>query len=272
MSKTQYILLPETASTNTFAKENLQDFSRDYAVVYTLNQTAGRGMEGNHWESQGGKNISFSIICHPNMVKPSEQFIISMAIAVDIITVLQKLYPVGKDNFKVKWPNDIYWKDKKLGGILIENTLKGYRMDSCIIGIGINVNQEFFKSDAPNPVSLKHILRKETDPIELMELISDQFSQTLQVIKLLEDTDNHSLNIRYDSIRDDYHRLLYRYDNQLHAFQEGDSTFEAKIRKVQNDGRLTLIKASGEEKDYWLKEVKFTLENTREPSRNLEKT
>lgn len=259
MNKVHYILLPETPSTNTYAKEKLNDFSNVFAVVYTQNQTAGRGMDGNCWEAKAGKNISFSIICHPKMVKPSEQFILSMAIAVDIVTVLQKLFPEEKENFRVKWPNDIYWKDKKLGGILIENSLKGYRMDTCIVGIGINVNQEFFHPEIPNPTSLKQILKHETDAIELMEAIAEQYRNTLDLIKLLENTDNHSLNIKYDSIRDDYHRLLYRFDDKLHPFMEGDKNFEAKIRKVQNDGRLTLVTSDGEEKEYWLKEVKFVI-------------
>lgn len=259
MSNVHYILLPETPSTNTYAKEKLNDFSHDYIVVYTQNQTAGRGMDGNSWEAKAGKNISFSIVCHPKMVKPAEQFVLSMAIAVDIVTVLQKLYPEEKDNFRVKWPNDIYWKDKKLGGILIENTLKGYRMDTCIVGIGININQEFFHAEVPNPISLKQILKRDADAIEVMELIAERYKKTLDLIKLLEDTDNHSLNIKYDSIRDSYHRLLYRYDNDFHTFQEGEKTFEAKIRKVQNDGKLLLVTHDGEEKEYWLKEVKFII-------------
>ncbi len=259
MSKVRYILLPETPSTNTFAKENINDYSHDYTVVYTQNQTAGRGMDGNTWEAKAGKNISFSIICHPKMVKPSEQFVLSMAIAVDIVHVLQKLYPEEKDCFRVKWPNDIYWNDKKLGGILIENSLKGYRMDTCIVGIGINVNQEFFHPEIPNPISLKQILKREADAIEVMETISEQYNNTLDVIKLLENTDNHSLNIKYDSIRDDYHRLLYRFDDKFYPFMEGEKQFEARIRKVQNDGRLLLVTSDGEEKEYWLKEVKFVI-------------
>ncbi len=259
MSNVHYILLPETPSTNTYAKEKLNDFSHDYIVVYTQNQTAGRGMDGNSWEAKAGKNISFSIVCHPKMVKPAEQFVLSMAIAVDIVTVLQKLYPEEKGNFRVKWPNDIYWNDKKLGGILIENTLKGYRMDTCIVGIGININQEFFHAEIPNPISLKQILKRDADAIEVMELIAERYKNTLDLIKLLEDTDNRSLNIKYDSIRDSYHRLLYRYDNDFHTFQEGEKTFEAKIRKVQNDGRLLLATSDGEEKEYWLKEVKFVI-------------
>lgn len=259
MSKIRYILLPETPSTNTFAKENLNDFSRDYTVVYTQNQTAGRGMDGNTWEAKAGKNVSFSIVCHPKMVKPAEQFVLSMAIAVDIVHVMQKLYPEEKDNFRVKWPNDIYWNDKKLGGILIENTLKGYRMDTCIIGIGINVNQEFFHAEIPNPISLKQILKRETDAIEVMEHISEQFKKTLDIIKLLEDTDNQSMNIKYDSIRDDYHRLLYRFDDRFYPFMECEKSFEARIRKVQNDGKLLLVTHDDEEKEYWLKEVKFVI-------------
>lgn len=185
-------------------------------------------MDGNTWEAKAGKNVSFSIVCHPKMVKPAEQFVLSMAIAVDIVHVMQKLYPEEKDNFRVKWPNDIYWNDKKLGGILIENTLKGYRMDTCIIGIGINVNQEFFHAEIPNPISLKQILKRETDAIEVMEHISEQFKKTLDIIKLLEDTDNQSMNIKYDSIRDDYHRLLYRFDDRFYPFMEGEKDFRGK--------------------------------------------
>ena len=259
MDDLSYRLLQETPSTNTFAKEHLADFSQEYSVIYTQKQTAGRGMEGNHWESEEGKNIAFSIVCQPKTVKPMEQFILSMAIAVDIITVLQQMFPKEKEHFRIKWPNDIYWKDKKLGGILIENSLKGFRLESCIIGIGINVNQEVFKSDAPNPISLKQIFHRETDAIELMKNIAERFRNTLQVIKLTETESNNLLNSKYESIRADYHRLLYRFDNKPYTFQEGDNLFKAKIRKVNNDGKLVLVTANDEEKEFWIKEVKFII-------------
>ena len=211
MDDLSYRLLQETPSTNTFAKEHLTDFSQGYFVIYTQKQTAGRGMEGNHWESEEGKNIAFSIVCQPKTVKPTEQFILSMAIAVDIITVLTQMFPKEKEHFRIKWPNDIYWKDKKLGGILIENSLKGFRLESCIIGIGINVNQEVFKSDAPKPISLKQIFQRETDAIELMKNIAERFRNTLQVIKLTETESNNPLNSTYESIRADYPRLLSRF-------------------------------------------------------------
>ena len=258
MSSITYTYLPETASTNTFAKENIHDFPYGFRVVYTQNQTAGRGMDSNSWEAEAGKNISFSIVCHPKMVKPSEQFVLSMAIAVDIVKSLKDLIPEEKDNFRIKWPNDIYWKDRKLSGILIENSLKGFRMDTCIIGIGININQEKFLSDAPNPVSLKQICGKDCDGIKLMDAICERYKKTLQIIKLLENQDNRALSIAYESICDNYHRLLYRNDNDWHAFQDTE-IFHAKLVKVQDDGRLLLHREDGTEKEYWLKEVKFII-------------
>ena len=253
-----YTYLAETASTNTYAKENIQYFPCGFSVIYTPNQTAGRGMDTNSWESEADKNISFSIVCHPKMVKPSEQFILSMAIAVDIVKTLQHYIPEEKDNFRIKWPNDIYWKDKKLGGILIENSLKGFRIDTCIIGIGININQEKFLSDAPNPVSLKQISGENYNKTEIMKSICERYKKTLQIIEFLEDQDNRSLSIGYTSIRANYHRMLYRYDNEWHAFQDTE-IFHAKIKKVQDDGRLLLHREDGTEKDYWLKEVKFII-------------
>ncbi len=258
MDSILYTYLAETDSTNNYAKENIQYYPGGFHVVYTPNQTAGRGMDTNSWESEKDKNISFSIICHPKMVKPSEQFILSMAIAVDIIKSLQDYMPKEKDHFRIKWPNDIYWKDKKLGGILIENSLKGFRMDTCIIGIGININQMEFLSDAPNPVSLKQICGSNCHGMTIMESICERFHKTLQIIKLLENQDSHSLSIGYTSIRADYHRLLYRNDNDWHAFKDTDF-FHAKIMKVQNDGRLLLHREDGTEKEYWLKEVKFII-------------
>lgn len=253
-----YTYLAETTSTNTYAKENIQYFPCGFHVVYSSNQTAGRGMDTNSWESEKGKNITFSIICHPKMVKPSEQFILSMAIAVDIVKTLQDYLPEEKDHFSIKWPNDIYWKDNKLGGILIENTLKGFRMNTCIIGIGININQEKFLSDAPNPISLKQICGEHCNKMTIMESICERFYKTLQIIKLLENQDSHSLNIGYTSIRANYHRLLYRNDNEWHAFHDSE-IFHAKIKKVQDDGRLLLHREDGTEKEYWLKEVKFII-------------
>lgn len=259
MDSPVYIELAEIPSTNTFVQEHISELLDDYSVVFTTNQTAGRGMDTNSWEAEKGKNISFSILCRPTMVKPDEQFVLSMAIGVDVVKCLSKLLPQEAENFKVKWPNDIYWKDKKLGGILIENSLRGYRIGDCTIGIGLNINQETFLSDAPNPTSLKLITGEEHDGIALMKRIAERYRKTLMLIRLMEDTDSRSMQIAYDNIRADYHRMLWRNDDEMHGYSDSDSTFQARILRVQNDGRLLLRKDDGQEAEYWLKEVRFIL-------------
>ena len=149
------IHIDETDSTNRWIKEN---GSGDMVVVADY-QTAGRGCGTNKWESERGKNLLFSILIHPVEVPVMRQFHISMAISMAIFDALEQY--IG--DVSIKWPNDIYWRNGKLGGILIENRLQGGCIKDCIIGIGLNVNQEQFFSDAPNPVSLKQIHAEDTD-------------------------------------------------------------------------------------------------------------
>ena len=120
MSTVSYHQLAEIASTNSYVMENIGNYAAEsVAVVFTESQTAGRGMGSNSWESEAGRNIAFSIVFHPTKVKPAEQFVISMAVSVAIVRVLQEMFAAEKNRFSIKWPNDIYWKDRKLGGILI---------------------------------------------------------------------------------------------------------------------------------------------------------
>ena len=120
-------------------------------------QTAGRGQAGNSWESEAGKNLLFGLLFHPREVEANRQFILSQAVALSICETLSDY----AEDIRIKWPNDIYWKDRKICGMLIENTLVGRCIENCIIGAGININQQTFCSDAPNPVSLRQITGKE---------------------------------------------------------------------------------------------------------------
>ena len=122
-------------------------------VVWAEYQTAGRGCGTNQWESERGKNLTFSILIHPKDLPATQQFHISMAISLAICEALEQY--IG--DVSIKWPNDIYWRNGKIGGILIENTLKGSIIMESIIGVGLNVNQRIFKSNAPNPVSMWQI-------------------------------------------------------------------------------------------------------------------
>ena len=146
--------LAETDSTNTYLQQLDADrhLPEGY-IAYTDTQRAGRGQRGNSWESQPGKNLTFSLLLRPEHIPANQQFLLSQAVSLAATDVLNR-YASG---FSIKWPNDIYWEDKKIAGILIENVLSGSTFARSIVGIGLNINQERFISDAPNPVSLFQI-------------------------------------------------------------------------------------------------------------------
>lgn len=142
-------------------------------VVVADYQTAGKGQGTNTWESEVGKNLLFSILIHPTMVPVARQFLLSEMGAVAIKSVLEKY----TDGITLKWPNDVYWKDKKLCGTLIQTSIAQHHIKNCIFGIGLNVNQTEFRSGAPNPVSLVQILGYELDCEELLLEIVEAFKK-----------------------------------------------------------------------------------------------
>ena len=160
------IRLEETTSTNSYLRQLLfKESLPEGSVVVAQTQTAGRGQIGNVWESETGKNLTFSIVLYPDCIPANRQFLISQITSLSVKETLEAY----TNDVAVKWPNDIYWKDKKICGMLIENDLSGHNMYCSIIGIGINVNQAVFFSDAPNPVSLCQIIGKEIDKEELLD-------------------------------------------------------------------------------------------------------
>jgi BirA family biotin operon repressor/biotin-[acetyl-CoA-carboxylase] ligase len=225
--------IDETDSTNRWMKEN---GSGDMVVVADY-QTAGRGCGTNKWESERGKNLLFSILIHPVDIPVSRQFHISMAISMAILDALEQ--HIG--DVSIKWPNDIYWRNGKLGGILIENRLQGGCIKDCIIGIGLNVNQEQFFSDAPNPVSLKQIHAEDTDREQLMRDILARFEQYM----------TQDVKARYLS-------RLYRRKG-FHPYADSHGAFMAEIADVEDDGHLLLRDDNGQERRYAFKEVTFII-------------
>ena len=154
-------------STNRYLREMDCPAEEDLLVCVADYQTAGRGQGTNTWESEKGKNLLFSVLAKPVDIAPTRQFILSEACALALKDVLDR----SVDDITLKWPNDIYWQDCKLSGTLIETSLSGGRIRHCIFGVGLNVNQREFKSDAPNPVSLWQIVQHETDREHLLEQI-----------------------------------------------------------------------------------------------------
>ncbi|MBQ2074888.1 MAG: biotin--[Muribaculaceae bacterium] len=146
------IVLQETASTNDYIKRNAQILPTG-TVIIAVRQTAGRGQKGNSWEAEPGKNVTLSLLVKRPNVEVKEQFAISEAVSLAIVDELEN-YASG---FKIKWPNDIYYGNRKIGGILIEHTLDAKGIEYTIAGVGLNINQQVFVSGAPNPVSLFQI-------------------------------------------------------------------------------------------------------------------
>ena len=146
------IVLPETGSTNNYLSQlcNEQEAAvKEFTTVIAERQTAGKGQRGNSWESEDYRNLTFSFVLYPTFVEVRRQFLLSQFISLSIKEELDE----WTEDISIKWPNDIYWHEKKICGILIENDLAGHHIGRCIAGIGVNINQEVFRSDAPNPVS-----------------------------------------------------------------------------------------------------------------------
>ncbi len=235
--------MTETDSTNNYLSRYAMS-GTDYVVAVADYQTAGRGQAGNRWESERGKNLLYSILACPLSVAVSRQFILSMAHGLALKEALGR-YISG---VTLKWPNDIYWQDCKLGGTLIEVSVGDGRLKRCVFGTGINVNQQVFRSDAPNPVSLLQIIGDETDRKRLLEDILLAFEHNYMMVE----------QGRYDEIIERYHHALYRCKG-FYPYRDKDGEFDAEIVKVAPDGRITLRERTGKERVYAFKEVAFVL-------------
>ena len=194
--KFQKTHLKEIGSTNTYLQESDKDrLLPEGTIVYCDIQRSGRGQRGNSWESEPYKNLTFSLLLRPEHIPANRQFLLSEIVSLATVDVLNR-YATG---FSIKWPNDIYWHDKKIAGILIENVLSGSTFSRAIIGMGLNINQKNFYSDAPNPVSLYQI----TGRTYKIEKILDEFTEAFG--KRYTDTFTNSS----DRIHKEYIAALY---------------------------------------------------------------
>lgn len=241
----EIIHISETNSTNNYLKELLQTQNVDQGtVVWADFQSAGKGQRGNGWESEAGKNILFSIVLFPGFVKAGEQFILSQIVSLAVANCLQEY----TKSISIKWPNDIYWNEKKICGILLENTILEDNIGHSVAGIGININQENFRSDAPNPVSLKQITNRDYNLEEILKTVVDNINVYYQQIKIG----------KTDSLIKQYKESLFRKDG-YHLYNDGISNFLARIQDVDSSGILILKTKEGEERHFAFKEVKYII-------------
>ena len=275
--------IDQTPSTNTWLMTHCRE--EDYPnlfTVYTFRQTAGRGQAGNAWESEPGKNLSFSTLVHIHTIEEASRLNMLMPLAV--VRVLLKVKGQRstaqqivrsavqerkvKEEFTIKWPNDIYWGDKKVAGLLNENVIIGNRIAYAVAGIGVNVNQEVFRSDAPNPVSLKQITG---ETYELEPMIDAIVAEMEQLLPLLQD---------YEALKREYMAHMYRKTG-FYPYVEREvsvkptsiastkevkgqrskvkGSFLAEITDVDEFGRLVLRTETRELKTYHFKEIRFVI-------------
>lgn len=243
----QFKLYPfnQLASTNNKLKELKRETRlNEYSVVITPHQTAGKGQAGNSWESEKGKNLTFSLYLKPNYIEIQDQFIISKAVALGILQV----FNTYSEGFSIKWPNDIYYQNKKIGGILIENALCQNKLSESVIGIGLNINQTKFISDAPNPISLQTILGKSFDLDEVLNAILLSILEQVELIRTGKIFDLDKL----------YMQHLYR-NQGMHLYKDENGKFEASISGINNYGHLELKTQDDENRSYAFKEVEFLI-------------
>jgi len=233
----------ELPSTNTHALMLIKHGDEpEGTVVCSAFQSEGRGQAGNKWESEKGKNLLISIILYPSLVSAEEQFLISIAVSLGICDFLDRYV----NRCTIKWPNDIYLKNDKIAGILIENSLMDNSIESCVAGIGLNINQTEFPDSIHNPVSIKMAAGKEFNTDTCLNI-------------LLGDLDSRYKELLYgdrQKLSDDYISRLYRLQ-ELHAFKTGGTLFKGRITGISSSGFLAIEKQDGTKKQYSFKEVDY---------------
>ena len=239
------ILHRNIESTNDLAYDLVKSESiREGTIIYTNYQSAGRGQNGNRWESEDGRNLLFSIVLFPVMVKPEDQFIISMFISLGICDFLKTLIPACK----IKWPNDIYAGDDKIAGILIESSITGESLNSSIAGIGLNINQDHFPANVPNPISVKMLTGKEYDTDLCLKNLAGFLDKRYK--QLISD-ERHG-------IRNEYISSLYRL-NEWHNYYSRDIIFSGRIISVTDIGCLQIEDREGKIREFSFKEIDFII-------------
>lgn len=228
-------------STNSYMRHEVIETNVCVVADY---QSAGRGQGSNRWESAPSANLLFSVKVSPENIAANRQFVLSMAGALALKDALDPF----ASGFSLKWPNDIYWCDRKISGTLIETTIQCGLIQDCIFGVGLNVNQREFRGYAVNPVSLWQIIHRETDREQLLSTILDCFGSYLHLAQT--GGAEHIWRL--------YNEHLYRRRG-FYPYEDSGGRFDAEIQEVAPSGHLILRDRSGRSRQYELKEIKYIL-------------
>lgn len=236
-------ILDSIDSTNNYAMGRIRDGVAHYGNAWlAYEQTQGKGRRGKAWKAEKGKNIMMSIAVTPDFLTLSQQFRLNVAVSLACHTVFMQY--AGAET-KIKWPNDIFWNDRKAGGILIENIIKGNAWQWSVIGIGININQTAFDVDSIfKPVSLKQITGKDFDVIELANLLYKNVMEGLEKLK----------KGGYNKMLAAYNTFLFALDKKV-KLKKYNAVFETEIKGVSTNGKL--LTADTEKREFDFDEVEW---------------
>jgi BirA family biotin operon repressor/biotin-[acetyl-CoA-carboxylase] ligase len=239
------IKLSAVDSTNNFLKRMVSNSAPlpEGTVIMADDQYEGRGQQGNKWHAEPGKNLTFSILLYPSFLPVDAQFTLNMAISIALHTSVGSLTGKG---ISIKWPNDIYYNDKKIGGMLIENIIAGNKIKACIVGIGINVNQQHFDAEITKGASsIFQILHHDVNLIELLVQICSQIEAAYLKLRAGD----------YAALRETYKKHLYQYLAKAKYRQNGE-IIEGRIVDVSDRGLLSMETINGL-MTYTFKEIEF---------------
>ncbi len=241
---------PALPSTNLFALELLSKSKPTEGTVISVSyQTDGRGQIGSKWLGEPGKNIALSVILYPFFLKAVQQFSLSQAIALGVRDWAQAIL---EKPVHLKWPNDLYIGDRKAGGILIQNSIMGASLQSSVVGIGVNVNQDSFDQTLPNPTSLK------------IEAGGREFDLEMLKNLLFQHLEQRYLQLKtglFDTLAADYRDCLYGLGNSKLFQRQDDTTFRGVITGTTPSGLLCILGEDGKEATFDLKAVRLVLES-----------
>ncbi len=222
--------LLSVSSTNIYAADKLKaNLAAHGDAFFAHHQTSGKGQRGKQWNDEPGKNIILSIILDTSFLSTLQQFPFNAMIAV---TVQEFFSKYASDETKIKWPNDLYWRDRKAGGILIENIIKGKHWQYAIVGVGININQTSFPKQLINPVSLKQITGKNFDTITLAKELCTYLEKNYQLLK----------KGKAKKIIETYNKHLYKR-NEIVRLKKKNAAFNCTIKSVNENGELIVANA-----------------------------
>lgn len=230
-------------STNTFTQDLVSKSNpSEGTVVFTHYQTAGKGQYGRKWESNEGQNITLSIVLTPSFLQIRDQFYLNIITSLAVANTIEHYI---KDQTKIKWPNDVYVGDKKICGILIQNNLSGNKIVNSIIGIGINVNQDRFHPDLPNPMSIKLLTGCDQNLVEIRETLFGELEKVYMQLKAE----------KQDEIMQEYQERLYRLGVPTN-FQIEDRKVEGIIKSINPSGQL-VIDINGQLESFSKTEIQY---------------